>query len=134
MARLSRRAEASALLEEPRLTTSPSAPASNATEDCVRHDPLFPNRPCGFACWLMAWMAASVSPAATPWPEFRGPTGDGVSQERNLPLEWSESRGIAWKTAIPGKAWSSPVIWHDLVWLTNATQDGRRLSAVAVAI
>ena len=71
--------------------------------------------------------------AATPWPEFRGPTGDGVSQDRNLPLEWSEGRGVAWKTAIPGKAWSSPVVWDKLVWLTNATEDGTRLSAVAVA-
>ena len=72
--------------------------------------------------------------AATPWPAFRGPTGDGVSQERNLPLKWSESQGVAWKTAIPGKAWSSPVIWDRLVWLTNATEDGRRLSAVAVDV
>ncbi|NQW46200.1 MAG: PQQ-binding-like beta-propeller repeat protein [Planctomycetes bacterium] len=72
--------------------------------------------------------------AATPWPEFRGPTGDGVTQEKNLPDEWSESQGVAWKTAVPGKAWSSPVVWDSLVWLTNATADGTRLSAVAVAV
>jgi outer membrane protein assembly factor BamB len=100
----------------------------------VKPNRVFPDCPHTFACWLLAWMAAAVSQAATPWPAFRGPTGDGVSQEPNVPLEWSESQGIAWKTAIPGKAWSSPVIWSDLVWLTNATEDGRRLSAVAVAI
>ena len=88
-------------------------------------------------CVAVAWLAipapANHAVAATPWPEFRGGTGDGVSQEHNLPVEWSESRGVVWKTAIPGKAWSSPVIWDDLVWLSNATEDGTRLSAVAVA-
>jgi outer membrane protein assembly factor BamB len=84
------------------------------------------------AAALAAACALPPSAAAPPWPEFRGPTGDGVSQERNLPVEWSESRAVAWKTAIPGKAWSSPVIWDGSVWLTNATPDGRRLSAVAV--
>ena len=88
-------------------------------------------------CVTGAWLAIPVLTnhawAATPWPEFRGVTGDGVSQEHNLPVEWSESSGVAWKTAIPGKAWSSPVIWDDLVWLSNATADGTRLSAVAVA-
>jgi outer membrane protein assembly factor BamB len=86
------------------------------------------------ACWLVAASCPVVSQAATPWPEFRGPTGDGVSQDQNLPLEWSESQGITWKTPLAGKAWSSPVIWDDLVWLTNATEDGTRLSAVAVAV
>jgi len=80
------------------------------------------------------FVSSSLIRAATPWPEFRGPTGDGVSQEKGLPVEWSESQGITWKTAIPGKAWSSPVIWDKLVWLTNATEDGRRLSAVAVDV
>ncbi|MFM8893635.1 MAG: quinonprotein alcohol dehydrogenase, partial [Planctomycetia bacterium] len=70
--------------------------------------------------------------AATPWPEFRGPTGDGVSAEKPLAVRWSEEEGIAWKTEIPGKAWSSPVVWDGPVWLTNATADGTRLSVVAV--
>jgi outer membrane protein assembly factor BamB len=85
-----------------------------------------------WAC-LAVPLPTSRASAATPWPEFRGPTGDGVSHDRNLPVEWSESRGVAWKTAIPGKAWSSPVIWDDLVWLSNATADGSRLSAVGLA-
>ena len=86
-------------------------------------------------CWLAAAGMQPIQPqAATPWPEFRGPTGDGVTQEKNLPDEWSESQGVAWKTAVPGKAWSSPVVWDSLVWLTNATADGTRLSAVAVAV
>src|SRR5215475_1929947 len=42
------------------------------------------------------------------WPEFRGPTGQGHSDERGLPLTWSETRNVRWKTAIPGRGWSSP--------------------------
>lgn len=85
------------------------------------------------AAWLGMLMASAHAIASPPWPEFRGPTGDGVSTDRNLPESWSESRGVAWKTPIPGKAWSSPVIWDDHVWLSNATEDGTRLSAVGVA-
>ena len=77
-------------------------------------------------------MAAGPVGADTPWSEFRGPGGDGVSHDAGLPVEWSEGKGIAWKTPIPGKAWSSPVIADGVVWMTNATEDGKRLSAVAV--
>lgn len=80
---------------------------------------------------MVVW-SAILAPAAQPWPEFRGPTGDGVATDANLATMWSEAAGIAWKTAVPGKAWSSPVVWNGPVWMTNATPDGRRLSVVAV--
>jgi len=76
-------------------------------------------------------LVASV-PADTQWPEFRGPRGDGTSTATGLPLEWSETNHVTWKTAIHGKAWSSPVIWDHQVWLTTATEDGRTLSAICV--
>lgn len=88
-------------------------------------------RVAGVAGLLLAVVAIPAS-ADTPWPAFRGPTGDGVSHETNLPVEWSEERGVAWKTPVPGKAWSSPVIADGVVWMTNATEDGKRLSAVGV--
>lgn len=105
---------------------------------CVRFDIPSPRRPLLAAtgvlalAWAvtLAWPAAAA--AATPWPQFRGPTGDGVSQEAGLPLTWSETEGVVWKTPVAGKAWASPVIWDELVWLANATEDGKRLSAVAV--
>jgi outer membrane protein assembly factor BamB len=68
------------------------------------------------------------------WPQFRGPTGQGVSDERNLPLTWSETKNVRWKTAIPGRGWSSPVIHGDRVWLTTATEEGRSLRAIAVDV
>jgi len=68
------------------------------------------------------------------WPQFRGPTGQGVSDERNLPVTWSETKNIRWKTAIPGRGWSSPVIQGDRIWLTTATEEGRSLRAIAVDV
>lgn len=66
------------------------------------------------------------------WNQFRGPGGDGQARSRSLPLEWSETEGIAWKTAIHGKAWSSPVVWGNQIWMTSATKDGKQLFAVCV--
>jgi outer membrane protein assembly factor BamB len=66
------------------------------------------------------------------WPAFRGPTGDGHSTARGLPTTWSEKENIRWKTPIPGKAWSSPVIWGKQIWMTNAPEDGKELRAVCV--
>jgi outer membrane protein assembly factor BamB len=67
------------------------------------------------------------------WPEFRGPTGQGLSTESALPLEWSESRNIRWKAPVQGRGWSSPVIERDRVWLTTAvsTRAGTSLRAIA---
>lgn len=76
--------------------------------------------------------AASLLAADKNWPEFRGPRGDGVSTATRLPLNWSENRNVAWKTAIHDKGWSSPVIHGDQVWVTTATDDGRRLYAVCL--
>lgn len=66
------------------------------------------------------------------WNQFRGPTGQGLSDSTGLPLKWSEEQHVKWKTPIHGKAWSSPVIWGNQVWLTTATPDGRELYAVCV--
>ena len=66
------------------------------------------------------------------WPQFRGPTGQGVSEERGLPTTWSENKNIRWKTAIPGRGWSSPVVQGDRIWLTTATEDGKSLRAIAI--
>jgi outer membrane protein assembly factor BamB len=61
------------------------------------------------------------SPAhAKDWPEFRGPTGQGIVREGTLPLEWSATRNVAWKQAIPGKGWSSPVVYDGRIYLTTS--------------
>jgi outer membrane protein assembly factor BamB len=56
------------------------------------------------------------------WPDFRGPGGQGHSSERGLPLQWSETRNVAWKTPVPGPGWSSPVVGNGKVWITTAVE------------
>jgi outer membrane protein assembly factor BamB len=63
--------------------------------------------------------ALAASAAADNWPMWRGPRLDGISLEKNLPLKWSETDNIAWKTPIPGVGFSSPVIFGDHVFLTT---------------
>ena len=85
--------------------------------------------------WLLRVIVSfflSIQAFAEDWPEFRGPTGQGISDERGLPLTWSESKNVKWKTAIPGKGWSSPAILGDRIWLTTATDDGKSLRAICV--
>jgi outer membrane protein assembly factor BamB len=68
---------------------------------------------------------------AEDWPQFRGPTGQGHATEQGLPLEWSETKNVIWKTPVPGLGWSSPVVAGGRIWLTTVveTKEGRRLAA-----
>ena len=80
---------------------------------------------------VVSLIIACVSAGET-WPEFRGPTGDGHADGTGLPVTWSETENVVWKTAIPERGWSSPVIWHEQIWLTTATPDGKAMFAVCV--
>ncbi len=74
-----------------------------------------------FSRWITASLLLGAAPVfGDTWPQFRGPAGDGHAKAKNLPLEWSEDKGVAWKTAIPGRGWSSPVIAGGKVYLTTA--------------
>ncbi|HET6884224.1 MAG TPA: PQQ-binding-like beta-propeller repeat protein [Pirellulales bacterium] len=73
------------------------------------------------------------SSAADEWPQFRGPDGQGHATQRDLPIKWSESENIAWKTPVAGLGWSSPVIADGQIWLTTALDDGHSLRAVCIA-
>jgi outer membrane protein assembly factor BamB len=57
---------------------------------------------------------------AEEWFEFRGPTGQGHSTEKSLPVEWSPTEHVLWKTDIPGVGWSSPIVVGDKVYVTTA--------------
>ncbi|MFI5382074.1 MAG: PQQ-binding-like beta-propeller repeat protein [Tepidisphaerales bacterium] len=74
---------------------------------------------CVVACGASGAIAAD-------WPQFRGPTGDGIAQAKGLPLTWSPTENIAWKTAIPGRGRSSPVILGDRIFLTTAVETNIR--------
>lgn len=66
------------------------------------------------------------------WPEFRGPGLQGHLIETSVPLKWTATENVAWKTAIPGESWSSPIIWGDVVFLTTTTESGKSCRVIAL--
>ena len=56
------------------------------------------------------------------WPEWRGSGGQGISTAKGLPETWSETSGISWKTPLPGRGHSTPLVWGDQLWLTTAIE------------
>lgn len=82
---------------------------------------------------LLAFLSAGIAFAAhANWPQFLGPDGNSIVADAQLPLRWSETENVKWKTPIHGKAWASPVVWGDQVWLATATEDGHELAVVQV--
>jgi len=77
-------------------------------------------------------------PAQADWPEFRGPWGDGHvsapgdTKPIGLPLHWSETNNVRWKTEIPYRGWSTPVVLDGQIWLTTATEDGHDFFAIGL--
>jgi outer membrane protein assembly factor BamB len=59
---------------------------------------------------------------AEEWPGWRGPRGDGTSQETGIPTRWSRTENVAWKVDVPGKGHSSPVVWGDRIFLTTCLE------------
>src|SRR5687767_1775477 len=56
------------------------------------------------------------------WPQWRGPSGQGVSEETKLPAQWNATKNIKWKTAIPGRGHSSPIVWGNRIFVTTAVE------------
>jgi outer membrane protein assembly factor BamB len=67
-------------------------------------------------------LAILSSVACADWPQFRGPAGDGIAIEQSVPTEFGEQKNVTWKTEIPGKAWSSPVVADGVIWVTTAIE------------
>lgn len=67
---------------------------------------------------LIVTCICSWSCMAADWPQFRGPTADGVTTETNLPLTWSEKENLIWRTKLPGPGSSSPIVTGDRVFLS----------------
>jgi outer membrane protein assembly factor BamB len=81
---------------------------------------------------------AGSFPALADWPQFRGPFGDGhvsphgQTNAIGLPLQWSETENVMWKTEIPLRGWSTPAVLGNQVWLTTAAVDGHDFFALCV--
>jgi len=61
----------------------------------------------------------------THWPQFRGPGARGVAEGKKLPTTWSTTENVKWCVPVPGRGWSSPVIWGDKVFLSSAVSTGK---------
>jgi outer membrane protein assembly factor BamB len=86
------------------------------------------------ATCFSAFLQTPSADATENWPDFRGPDGSGISaiEPGALPTEWAEDKNIVWKTAVEGRAWSSPVVWGDQIWITTASEDGVAMGALCL--
>jgi outer membrane protein assembly factor BamB len=77
-------------------------------------------------------LGIGAAAAEAGWTEFRGPQHNGHTDATGLPLTWSETENVAWKTEIPFKGWSTPVAMGNRIWLTTATEDGHDFFVIGV--
>jgi outer membrane protein assembly factor BamB len=69
-------------------------------------------------------LALAADDGDSNWPQFRGPKAAGTSTNAHLPVKWSPAENVAWKTDLPGRSWSSPIVWGDRVFLTAVVNSG----------
>jgi outer membrane protein assembly factor BamB len=72
---------------------------------------------------LLGLLVSPLVACAENWPQWRGPTGMGISSEKDLPVQWSQTKNVLWKVKLTGAGVSAPVVWGDRVFLTAS--DGR---------
>src|SRR5512140_2236563 len=75
---------------------------------------------------LLAWLSAYPLVQAEDWPAWRGPRGDGTSAEMNLPIQWTATSNVLWRTTLPGQGHASPIVFGNRVFTVSAvaeTQD-----------
>ena len=68
--------------------------------------------------WTLLSLALALN-AQADWKQWRGPAGQGHANAK-LPTEWSETKNVKWRTPVPGKGWSSPVIEGNQIWMTTS--------------
>lgn len=73
-------------------------------------------------CGSLVGILIVSTACAGEWRQFRGPDGQGRAEARNLPVTWSETENVQWKTAVPGRGWSSPVYADGKIWLTTGVE------------
>jgi outer membrane protein assembly factor BamB len=85
---------------------------------------------CPIAAVSLVLLALAGSARADNWPQWRGPTYDGVSKETNIPGEWGEGKNVAWKLPLPGRGGSTTAVWGDRIFLTST--DGKDVLLLCV--
>ncbi len=81
------------------------------------------------AACVISVLSSLVAGTQANWPQFRGPGSAGISPAMGLPDRWSATENIAWRTEIPGRGWSSPIVWGNRVFVTTAISEGQEEAA-----
>ncbi len=81
---------------------------------------------------IVCFITLEVRSQQVNWTHFRGSNLDGISAEQQVPVEWNDTTNIMWKTDIDGKGWSSPVVFADQIWVTTATEEGKKMSGICL--
>src|SRR5271157_5426574 len=84
---------------------------------------------------LLALVTMGLARADKPvarWAQWRGPSGQGYVDDARVPLEWTESKNVVWKTNLPGSGNSTPVVWGDRLFLTAASTNGSERNVLCV--
>jgi outer membrane protein assembly factor BamB len=77
------------------------------------------------ACFLaVSFTYGGAARGQENWPQFRGQGSLGVGRNQDLPTTWSTNQNVAWKTAVPGMGWSSPIVWADHIFVTSVVKEG----------
>lgn len=83
---------------------------------------------------LLSGSSLAYADSPVPWSEFRGPEANGHADAKTtIPLKWSETENVTWKTSIPLSGWSSPVIEKDVLWMTTASEEGHDFYVLGVS-
>lgn len=83
----------------------------------------------GLGCAALVLFPFSLALAGD-WPQWRGPQGDGTSDEKGLPIQWSTTENVAWKVALPEAGNSTPIVWKEHVFVTQPLTDENRRTLV----
>jgi outer membrane protein assembly factor BamB len=81
----------------------------------------------------LVWLVVCSALVAADWPAWRGPTGQGVCEEKNVPLKWSGKENVKWKVALADPGNSTPIVWGENVFLTQANKGGSVRSLICFA-
>ena len=81
---------------------------------------------------LLSFISAQIARADN-WPQWRGSQGDAISREKGLPIEWSETKNIAWKLKMPGMGSSTPAVWGDRLFLTTEDKNDLELLCISTS-
>lgn len=76
---------------------------------------------------ILLLLSTAGTAAADNWPGWRGPYGTGVSDDQQLPVQWSDTQNVRWRVDLPGPGNSSPIVWEDRVFVAQAVDQSRML-------